>query len=224
LLLGFSVVAQKHSVKIGTDIPLQYAIGYDYQISQRFSSGLKFGLLTTPYDEILLSLFELLGANENVIEVIKDGYEIGLILEVGGNYHFGRNHMLGVSGQLIDLRASEARADAIETLLGINFSDFLGPLKNLAPDDIIYVKSTLYQLVVRYSWTKQLKNPHFKIRPEVSLSINLSSNTQVQSDEYDLSDIQDDVDNFMTTFYHHYAYIPTFGIYFVYTFGKVSTN
>lgn len=219
-----TIFGQKHSVKIGTDIPLQYAIGYDYQISQRFSTGIKFGVLTTPYDEILLGLFELFGANENVIEVIKNGYEYGLILELGGNYHFGKNHLIGLSGQFIDLRSSQARAEAIETMLGIDFSDLPGPIQDAAPDDIYSVKSNLYQLVVRYGWTKQLKNPRFKIRPEVSLSINLSSYTQVQSDEYDISDIQDDVNDFMKTFYHHYGYIPTFGVYFVYTFGKQPGN
>ncbi len=217
-----SGIAQKHSIKIGTDIPLQYAIGYDFQASQKVSIGAKFGLITTPYDDILLGLFELFGAGERVIEVIRDGYDNGLVFEIGGNYHFKENHLVGLSSQFIDLRASEARADAIETLLNFSFSSLPGPLKNIAPDDIIYVKSSLYQLVIRYGWEKQLKNPRFKIRPEVSLSINLSSNTKVRSDVYDLSDIQDDVDDFMKTFYHNYAYIPTFGIYFIYTFGKLS--
>lgn|GEM_PF-6918239 len=162
----------------------------------------------------------MFGATERAIELIRNGYELGLIVELGGNYYFGKNHLVGLSGQFIDLRASEARADAIETLLNIDFSNLPGPIKNIAPDDVIYIKSSLYQLVLRYGWEKQLKNPRFKIRPEVSLSINLSSTTKISSDMYDVSEVEDDVDEFMKMFYHHHAYIPTFGIYFIYTFGK----
>ena len=58
-LSHFSAIAQKHSIKIGTDIPLQYAIGYDFQVNQKASAGVKVGIITTPYDDILLGLFEL---------------------------------------------------------------------------------------------------------------------------------------------------------------------
>jgi hypothetical protein len=224
VLINSAVIAQKHSLKLGTDIPLQYAIGYDFQVSQKVSVGAKFGLITTPYDEILLGLFELFGANERVIEVIRNGFDKGLVFELGGNYHLKGNHLVGLSGQYVDLRASEARADAIETLLNISFSSLHGPLKNIVPDDIIYLKSSLYQLVFRYGWEKQLKNPRFKIRPEVSLSINLGSNTNIRSDLYDVSEVEDDVNKSLKEFYHRNAYIPTFGLYFVYTFGKQSAN
>lgn len=220
-ILHFSANAQKHSVKIGTDIPLQYALGYDFQVHHKATAGVKMGILTTPYDDILLGLFELMGGSERILDVIKDGFHNGLIFELGGNYYFKGNQFFGLSGQYIDLRASEARADAIETLLNIDFSNFPIPLNNIAPDDIIYVNSQLYQLVIRYGWEKQMKNPRFKIRLEVSLSINLSSRSRIKSDLYDISEISDDVNNSLRDFYHQYAYIPTFGIYFVYTLGKI---
>jgi len=52
IISDYSAFAQKHTVKIRTDIPLQYAIGYDFQIDQKLSSGTKIWLFTTPYNNI----------------------------------------------------------------------------------------------------------------------------------------------------------------------------
>lgn len=221
LSLGLNdvVFAQKHSLKIGTDFPLQYAVGYDYQISPKFSAGTKLGVLTTPYDEIILGLFRLFGGNDKIIDVISNGYELGGILELGGNYYF-KNHYISLNGQYINLQSSQARVDLIETLIGREL-DKLPPFINPeVKDDVIELKSSLLQAAIRYGWIKQLKNPKLQLRTEVSLSLNLTSNTKLRSDEYDISNANVLIDKIFTEFYHHYAYLPTFNIYLVYFLGR----
>lgn len=219
LALCHSVYAQKHALKIGTDIPLQYAVGYDYQISPKFSAGTKLGILTTPYDEIILGLFRLFGGNDTMIDIISNGYELGGILELGGNYYF-KNHYVSLHGQYISLQGSQARVDLVETLIGRELEKLPPFINPQVKDDVIEVKSSLLQAAIRYGWIKQLKNPKLQLRTEVSLSLNLTSDTKLRSDEYDVSDAEVVMDKLITEFYHHYAYIPTFNIYLVYFPGR----
>ena len=221
LFLGINVnlYAQKHAIKIGTDFPLQYAIGYDFQISPKFSAGTKVGILTTPYDEIILGLFKLFGANEKIIDIIGNGYELGGIFELGGNYYF-KNHYITINGQYVNLQASQARVEVIEELIDIDLEKLPPILNPQIKDDVIEVKSSLLQAAIRYGWIKQLKNPRFQLRTEVSLSLNITSKTELRSDLYDISNATMVMDKILKEFYHHYAYLPTFNIYLVYFPGR----
>jgi hypothetical protein len=65
----------KSSVFIGTQVPLQNTIGYGYQFSDRFSARAQVGILTKPYDGLIINSLEAFGLDKYLGKVIKKAFK-----------------------------------------------------------------------------------------------------------------------------------------------------
>lgn len=67
--------AQKSSIQLGTQIPLLYSIGYEFDIGNRISLNTQIRILTKPYDVAILEILKLSGSEESLVNTIGEAFK-----------------------------------------------------------------------------------------------------------------------------------------------------
>lgn len=209
----------KSRVFIGTQVPLQFTVGYDYQISNQFSVRAQAGFLTRPYQGLIVNSLETFGLDKLLGRVIKKAFRTGTVLSIGSDYHFGKNYV-GISGQYIHLKGGGITpADALSVYFKKDFSDF--DLTGL-PVFEFSMQSDILNIGALFGHEFQLHNPNFSINTEAGLSKIVASQNSFSSNRSLIDatafgqNIYNELDKEMRTAYWKYGFIPTIGIYLVY--------
>lgn len=216
-MLNVCMLQAQHRVKVLAEVPVQFGVGYEVNVSKRFSLSAQFGVLSEPNSTLIINVLEKFGTSPEVIVIIEDSFKFGLVGEVGGNYNFGNNYV-GLFSQFINLRGRGTAPDPVEEYFDENFSLF--PLRpNSDPDDRqVSVRSSLLQLGILYGRRFPLKNEHFEIDAEFGFSKNIWSNSRLYSENRDLSRMDDEVNEELDYYYSRYGYVPSLTVAFVYKF------
>jgi hypothetical protein len=220
LMLLFQCIvlpAQKHSIKALAEVPIQFGLGYEYRVVKKFSITVQGGVLSEPNSTLVINVLEKLGTTPEIIDIIEESFKFGLVGELGANYNFGKNYV-GTFGQFINLRGKGTAPDPIEEYFDENFSLF--PLRpGSDPDDRrISVRSSLIQIGILYGRRFPLKNEHLEIDAEFGISKNVWSKSRLYSNNRDLREMDDEVDEELDYYYSKYGYIPSLTVAFVYKF------
>lgn len=224
-VLSEVAISQTHQIQIGTDIPIQYMSGYKFSSSKGLGFSTHAGFLTKPYSDIILNIIEAAGVNEALVEISRNAFKSGLIVELSGDYNWGKNYV-GLKFQWINLLAGNTPLDIIETIYNIKLSDYWpAQIKNPFPggsgfygDEVtaIALNSSLYQIGFFYG-RRFILTDNFEIHTEAGITKNItsvnnfSSKTPYPQSLYNL--MADDLHQA----YSKYVYIPYLGIHFVYT-------
>lgn len=213
LLLGAVETAAQQRIKALAEIPVQFGVGYEGNVSKRFSISVQGGVLTNPNSDLIINVLEKFGTDPDIILIIEDVFKFGLVGEVGVNYNFGKNYV-GVFSQFINLRGKGTTPDPIEEYFDTTFPLFPGN-----PDNIdLKMRSSLLQGGVLYGRRFPLKNEHFEIDLEFGFSANLWSKSTLSSERRDLTEISERLDEELDYYYSRYAFVPSLSVIFVYNF------
>ncbi len=214
-MFSMNVFAQQQ-LKIGTDIPLQYGFGYKYSPENGIGGGLKLGVLTEPHNSIILSIMESLGTKESVVEIVRDGFKAGLILDGSASWHRGKNYV-GANVIFLNLSAGDAPIDIIDNYYGLDLAGFWDPLSSIfgLNQMLINLNSNLIQFGVHYGRRIPLKDK-LELQIEIGFSKNIGSTNNFSSDFPYPQSTFDLIDEDLSAVYKKYVIIPTLGIYLVY--------
>ncbi len=216
-----SGVAQEsgHRINMGTHFPLEYNIGYNYQYHPSLSAYAEFGVLTKPYDGVILDILELFGTDEGWVRLIEDAFNFGMIASAGHNFHFNK-HYAGVYFQAIGLSGSESPLGAYQNYFEKqDYSAFA-----LVYGVDLTVNSTLYQAGIMYGYRFPLKKSNWEIATEIRFSKNIASTNEFTSNRPYLDStmpvklLYNELDNEIKETYLKYAYLPTLSLIFQYRF------
>lgn len=208
------------SVKVFTEAPLQFGLGYEGKLSKRFSVSAQAGVLTDPYSSVIISLLESFGTDPQITLMIDEAFKFGLVAEGGVNYHFGKNYV-GVFGQYIGLQAGDTPTSLIENYFGENISQY--PTRKGRSSSVpreLQLKSVLYQAGVLYGRRFHLKNPKVELFAELGISANVGSKSTLSESNYDLSSLSNVVDEELANYYSTYCFIPSLTLGLSYKFGR----
>ena len=217
ILAGFSygALAQKSSLKLIAEVPVHFGLGYEGQISKRFSVGTSVGVFTSPNSTIVIEYLKFIGTDEELLLIIDDAFEFGVVGEVNINYNIKRSY-IGVFTQVIGVKAKDASAALVENYYDIKMSDY--PLLNagLSSDRYLTFKTRLYQAGLLVGHRFPLKGDRFEIDVEMGLSANFASKSKIYSEKRDLSTFNDRFNEELVEYYKKYAFIPSCGVMLVY--------
>ncbi|RDC58824.1 hypothetical protein [Adhaeribacter pallidiroseus] len=213
--LGYPV----HSFFIGTQIPLQYNVGYSYRFPHRFAARLQVGVLTKPYDRFIRSSMEAFGLDKELGRVIAKSFRGGTLLSLSANYHFPKSYT-GLYGQYIHLQSGGVTpADA----LGIYFKrDFSGFDPQGLPAFAFAMQSNLYLLGALYGRQFPLPNPRWRIDGELSLAKVITSSSSFSSNRPGIDrtvlakGLYQVLDREVGAAYQQHGWLPTLNVYLVY--------
>ena len=213
-----SLFAQKSTFLLGTDIPLQHAVGYEFRPVKWLGLQAKAGILTKPYDHVILDLMKSLKTDEQVLAIIKDAFELGTVGQFNFNFH-SKHWYYGLQAQYIVLTASDLPRNLIENYYGVDFD----PLNSgiIIPKTRIRMQSDLLQaglcLGRKINLSKRLE-----LRLEFTVAKNVWSNSNIQMSEtkgtvfglfYSEEKFEKDLEADLKETYSTFAYTPSLNIY-----------
>jgi hypothetical protein len=218
LILATHLQAQ-HSIKVGTQIPLQYAVQYDYQWNKHWSANAQVGVLTKPYDLVILDVLKAFGVDQSIVNVLTNAFNFGVISQVGTNYHFGKNYV-GVTGSWIHLQAADTPISAIQTAFNVNVSSYpVRPRQNAQTPIAMTLSSDLFNAGILYGRRFTFKNPKIELHTEFSFAKTLASSSYVESPQRSLEKLSELIDTELKSDYSSYGYLPSINVFFVYKLG-----
>lgn len=206
-------------VFIGTQVPLQFTVGYGYRFSKRLSAQAQAGIMTKPYSGFIVDAMKSFGMDEYLARVIKKAFKNGLVFGVGPNYHFGNNY-IGVYGQYMHLQGGGITpADALSVYFKKDFTAF-DPTG--LPAFEFSMQSNIANAGALFGHEFRLRNPRVSINGEISLSKivasknSFSSNRSLIDQTSFAQNIYKEIDKQMRDAYWKYGFIPTLNLYLVY--------
>lgn len=214
LILLFPAVCQEadHSLKLNIEIPVQMGIGYDYQWTDRISSGVQIGILREPNSSIILSSMEAFGTDELTLDLIENAFSSGWIYELDVHYHFTRFYA-GVFTQHARLSGEETSEDLIVQITG----NELPQRRRIQRENDIELASNLWQLGLLIGRKFQLGERGF-LFTELGFSMNIFSESTVSSEERNLAATSQVIEDYLTDIYASYAFIPSIAFGYGVTF------
>lgn len=214
-----ALVAQ-HSMKIGTQIPIQYAVQYDYQFHKRWSGNAQVGVLTKPYDNVILDVLNILGVDQEIVSVLKSAFEFGVVSQVGANYHFKKNYV-GAFGSWVHLAAAETPVGAVEAAFNVNVRSYpTRPRQSSTTPVTLTLASDLYNIGVFYGRQFTFSNPRLELHTEFGFGKTLDSSSYVESPQRSLESLSAQVNSELHAIYLDYGFLLSINVFFVYKFGS----
>jgi hypothetical protein len=218
LLFGFhhGTLAQTSQLKLTMEVPLQIGVGYEGQVSKRFSVGGSVGVLSSPNSDIIISYLKFIGTDDDLVLMIDDAFQLGIVGKVYVNYNFGRNYV-GAFALAVGAQAGNVSTMLIENYFNVSLQDY--PLLNgkvNSPEDYLRVRTRLYQAGFLFGHRFPLKNNRFEIDAEMGLSGNIGSTSRIYSENRDLTTLSSSLNSSLKEFYKDYAFIPSVGVMLVY--------
>ena len=205
------------TLKIGTQVPFQHSIIYDYGITPGFSINGGIGFITGPYTNVLFSGLENRGViARNERAVLDRTFQLGVSYQLGANFHFDRNYIRAY-GQLMTLNGDLSYSDLANLYLGTNIPDitrFLNPID---------VRSTVPMIGASYGRRFPI-GERSEIHLEGSIGKTLGHDTNYKTGTFlDGMNLINDVvysgiDKDLDSYFTRYGWVPSLNVYYVYKF------
>jgi hypothetical protein len=219
-LCVFHCLVAQHAIKVGTQIPIQYALQYDYQFHPKWSANIQAGVLTKPYDRVILDLLKSFGVSQELVNVLTNAFNFGTIAQAGVNYHFKKNY-IGITGSWIHLQAADAPISAVENAFNVSIASYpQRPQQSVRTPVTLTLASDLFNAGILYGRRFTFKNPTIELHTEFGFAKVLGSSSYIDSPQKSLDVLSILVDNELKNEYLDYGYLPSINIFFVYKFGK----
>jgi len=153
-------------------------------------------------------------------DLIERSLDHGLMLTLGGNYHFGKNY-LGLYGQYAQLRGESSLEQVASTYFDRDLS-FLSPFGLSLLE--ISAKSNLSNLGIVYGRRFTLPNPKFEILAEASIGKIIGSTSDFSTNQSLLErrplvkQLYRNLEGDFREAYRKYGYLPSINVYINYYF------
>jgi hypothetical protein len=211
----------RHNLLIGTQFPVQWTAGYEYNVNETYSLRGQFGLLTPPYDKFIIKSMEAFGFNRKYSRALDESFEMGIVATLVPQYRFGNNYIM-VQGQYASLSGSITLQRAVELYLDTPLPDLSGIpfLPILAPR--LTTRSNLFLAGLGYGRRFPIPDTRFSVHTEVAFSKIFGSGNQFQSNLGTLDNLSlvqnyyQQMNNRLKDSYRRYGYVPSLSVYLVY--------
>jgi len=218
--------AQKNYILLGSDVPLQYALGYEYKPIKWLGIQAKVGVLTKPYNQAILGIMSLFGTDDKIVKIIDGAFNMGTLGTLTLNFH-AKKWYYGLQVQYISLSASDVPDHLVANYFGYNFNP-VGVL-NVAlptPKVSITMQSNLLQAgacigrrVTIAPWAEARFELAFAKNIWNKSSVNTSNiNQTIFGLQHSSQYLEGAINNKLNKTYTQYAYTPSINIYWVFKF------
>jgi hypothetical protein len=209
--LAYTALSAQHSeISVGVHAPLYYTVGYEYNFNSKVSLNAQVGLLTKPFDEVIVKIIKTAGANKQAVNFVGDSYRIGWNFQPTLKFHFGKNYIAPYYSYL-KLYADFDPAEVIQNLYGYNISGWLGSGgSDYAINSNLHNAGLLYGRRIPFS-------PAFELRLEASFAKTLGSDSNLRnSNGNNVPFFSDYANSELKEYYWKYGYLPSINLLFVY--------
>ncbi|HAN18369.1 MAG: hypothetical protein A2X13_06865 [Bacteroidetes bacterium GWC2_33_15] len=205
---GYNVLSQNREIFVGLDIPIYYSFGYEHEISEHISLNGKLGVLTNPFDVIILDLLKEFDADELLVNTIGDAFSVGINLQPTLKWYIRKTY-IGLSYSFLMLNAKDCPIDAIENYYEISIPDRYSSSLTL--------QSNLHNAGFILGRKFNIKGSRYAVNLEFSLMKTFASNSYLKKErEQSLESLSNAIDNKLNQYFVNYGYFPSINVFFVY--------
>jgi hypothetical protein len=197
--------AQSISLQLGTQIPLMYSGGFEFEFKKGLALNAQAGILTKPYDAAILEALKMFGTNEALVNTIGDAFSYGYVMQPAIKYHY-RKWITGITYSYFSLVAKDAPVNLIE-----NYYDVSLPpaYRNIQ----LRLDSKLQNAGMLVGRRIILKNPDWQIVLECSLVKTFWSRSKLTTENVDLYFLSTAIDLKLQEYYIEYGYLPSINLF-----------
>ncbi len=112
-------LSQHSAIKIFAEVPVQFGIEYEGQVSDRFSAAVSLGILTKPNSTIIVNVLEMFGTDAQSALMIDGAFELGVVGRGALHYNFKKNYVGGFF-EVIGVHAGDTPTALIEIYYDMN--------------------------------------------------------------------------------------------------------
>lgn len=211
-----TVYSQKMHLIVGTSLPVFYGIGVEGYFSPHIALRGEAGVLTTPYDVIILEVLKAFDTDELLLTTIGNAFSFGTNLQAVFNWHFRKNY-IGATYSYLSLKAEDRPADIFQNYFGISM-----PVRRQTS---LILDCGLHNGGLLYGRKFQLKKPGFSVNLELSIQKTFSSTSKLGgSSGNEFTRLSNAIDNELSQYFIGYGYIPGINIFLVYRPGINNNN
>lgn len=204
----YNALAQNKEIFIGLDLPLYYSLGYEQKISDHISLNGKLGVLTNPFDVIILDLLKEFDADELLVNTIGDAFSVGINLQPTLKWYIRKTY-IGLSYSFLMLNAKDCPMNAIENYYEISIPDRYSSSLTL--------QSNLHNAGFILGRKFNIKDSRYVLNLEFSLMKTFASNSYLKKErEQSLESLSNAIDNKLNQYFVNYGYFPSINVFFVY--------
>jgi hypothetical protein len=221
LTVGSLRAQGRHELMIGTQVPIQFTAGYQYNASDRFAIRGQFGLLTPPYNKVILRSMEAFGFDKKLSRAVDEAFRQGLVGTLAPQLRFG-SHSVVLQGQYVSLNGSITLQRAAALYLDRELPDLSGiPFLPVATPTL-NTRSNLFLLGLGYGWRISPPDSRVSVQLEAGFSKILGSSNKFSSNIGVLDrtglvqGVYGQMDNRLKDSYRDYGYVPSLSVYLVY--------
>jgi len=208
-----------HHLGVLAEMPVMFGLGYEYKSSLPVSLSLQAGFLTEPNTSVILFSMETLGTDPDVVLMIEDAFQSGLVLDAGIRFNY-RNHFAEIFVQQFFLVGKDTPKELVENALGVSFFQLPGfPVQGILPPADVTLRSQLTQPGILYGYRVDLPGKS-EIVITAGISMNIYSNSSLASERLNLSGINKNLNNYLKDIFKTYAFVPSVSIIYQIAISK----
>ena len=206
-----SLLAQEHRLYLGTQVPLNYSVGYEYQHSPPLSWNIHTGVLTVPYQTAIAEILKALGTDRALAHTIEDEFDIGYHLQPSLKYYLGRTY-LGLSYIYQSLWAKNLSSESIENYYGVQLPS--RPFRTNA----FTLNSNLHNLGFFVGRIVNLGLTNWQLHLELGAYKTIASESRLNAEFGETSIVNPLIDSELGAYYRKYGYLASANFYLAYHF------
>jgi hypothetical protein len=212
----------RHELMIGTQFPVQLTAGYQYNATDRFAIRGQFGVLTPPYDKVILKSMEAFGFDKKLSTALDEAFRTGLVGTLAPQLRFG-NHSVVLQGQFVHLDGSINLQRAAQLYLERDLPNLSGIPFLPAIMPTLSTRSNLFMLGLGYGWRLSPPDSRVSLQLEAGFSKILGSDSKFSSNIGALDNtalaqgVYGQMENRLRDSYRQYGYLPSLSVYLVYS-------
>ena len=204
ILFSKNTDAQYLRAVVGTDIPMQYLVGLNYQQGKYVSAEMSLGYVGYPYNGDLYKVISVPEKHQPRKDFLMETTDDGWVWEMGINGHFKKWYG-GIFVQRLELHASASYRyilgselfqqeispeDRVLVDLFLDQDIDLVGVAGVDLDDIMRINTVAWQGGIKFGRRFFFKNRRWEFRADIGISKNLSSDTESEYDKDLFSSIQ----------------------------------
>lgn len=228
LFVSATSFAQTHRLKFGTQIPISFALGYEYQFKNKLTGGLQVGVLTSPYTEFFTSMMRNWGMSVEMKNILEEATTYAIVVQPSVGYTFNEKYHIELFGQHVFGPATTPPITSFLSFFGTTAEEYQDLIDLIPLETELEISARLYYVGLQIERRFQLKNPKWEFRLGVGFTSNIRTrNTlkieqrgSVQLGQDVIDDITLQVNEEIRDTYLKYAHIPVVNVMFVRKLGK----
>jgi len=222
VLLGSELSAQEYSVTAGTEFPYQHYLGFNVHVND-LDISYRTGILNKPYSDILIDALSIYDYPDEVLDFLKETYEVGWMNSIGVYKRFGKNKQwyLGPEFRLDYLNQQTTPVEVAESFFDdARLNDF--EIIDESTEDVEVSLLTLaFGVRVGRTFQPIKNNPRHLINAELAIYRYIEVHSKVTIDGNNSEIVDELTDELLSKdFFGPHGQFPVLGVSYSYLLSK----